>query len=70
MKGETPIHPEPADPVVRAAQAARSCEDLQDPIDAIVMAAYRKFGRSRDARKAMDLCFEKEHIKSKRRLLP
>ena len=70
MKGESPKHPGTTGPLVRAAKVARPRKDLQDPIEAIVMAAYRKHGRSRDAREAMGFCFEAEHNKSEGRLLP
>jgi len=62
-------HEEPQ-PAGRKPRAARTKSEPEDPTDAIVRAAYRKFARSKSAREAMKRCLAEDRANAKRGVLP
>ena len=62
--------PEETNPHRGKPKPARPCCESQNPIDAIVWAAYRKFTRGGTALKAMNLCLAEDRLNAKRRSAP
>jgi hypothetical protein len=52
------------------AKAVQVHTEPENPIDAIVWAAYRKFARGGKIREAVNHCLEEDHAKLKRRTSP